>query len=123
MSPSWAKNGGTTLSHADRPSASGSRQMLDRFQLRICSAGPSRSIRRAASTSSAHARSASGPPGFAYRRRSGCSSSVTSNGRRASAASGDRAMGVETSARYVTPPPCGRGSSVSSIRRITTSIP
>ena len=35
MLPSWAKNGGTTFSHAICP-ATGMRQTLDRFQLRIC---------------------------------------------------------------------------------------
>ena len=107
IAPSCAKNGGTAFSHADAPSASGSRQMLDRFQLRICSAGPTRSIPRASSTSSAHRRSASGPPGIAHGRRSGWSSSSTSNGSSASAARGDRPIGPATSARYVTPPPCG----------------
>ena len=37
------------------------------------------------------------------------------------AASGDRPIGAATSARYVTPPPCGLGRSESSIRSTTTS--
>ena len=37
--PSWAKNGGTTFSHAVCP-ATGMRQTLDRFQLRICTGVP-----------------------------------------------------------------------------------
>ena len=43
--PRGAKNGGTTLSQAV-PSAVGSRQMLDRFQVRTCTAGPVRSPAR-----------------------------------------------------------------------------
>ena len=57
IAPSWAKNGGTTLSQAV-PSAVGSRQMLDRFQVRPCTAGPVRSRPAAASAASAQARSA-----------------------------------------------------------------
>ena len=64
MPPSWAKNGGTTLSQAE-PSRSGSRQMLDRFQVRSCSAGPRRSSPRSRRTADAHSRCAAGPPGDA----------------------------------------------------------
>ena len=74
IAPSWAKNGGTTLSQAV-PSAVGSCQMLDRFQVRPCTAGPVRSRPAAASAASAQARSAAGPPGRAYGSRSGCSAS------------------------------------------------
>ena len=70
MAPSCAKNGGTTLSQAG-PAAVGSRQMLDRFQVLIWSAGPLRGRPAAVSCSSAQATSAAGPPGFAYGSRSG----------------------------------------------------
>ena len=44
--PSWAKNGGTTLSQA-QPDVVGSRQRLDRFHVRIWTAGPARGVPRA----------------------------------------------------------------------------
>ncbi len=97
--PSWAKNGGTTLSQAAPPST-GRRQRLDRFQVRICRASAIRGVPRPSSAASAHARSAAGPPGQAQGMRSG-SSSVGSPLHGLSATRGAR----ETSARYVTCPP------------------
>ena len=55
--PSWAKNGGTTLSQAS-PALVVSRQTLDRFQVRICCGAATIVTPRAAQDAVAQARSA-----------------------------------------------------------------
>ena len=118
MAPSWARNGGTTLSQA-APSVLGRRQRLDRFQVRTWTAGAVRGIPASSSTASAHARSSAGPPGRAHEARSGSSGSSRERSHVRTATS----TSSLTSARYVTgPPQQDRCGSPASNRRMTTSM-
>ena len=72
--PSCAKKSGTALSQS-RPAEVGIRHNAERFQVRICWAGPVRRTPWAASRSSAQASSSAGPPGRAQPCRNGWSAS------------------------------------------------